>query len=55
MNRSSARLASKPPSPSMTESERQLTDAALLSLARVLANIAAARSVARRVGGSRAA
>lgn len=55
MNRSSARLAAKSPLPTITASEWQLTDAALLSLARVLASIAAARSAARRVGGSHAA
>lgn len=54
MNRSSARLVSKLPLPAMSDSDQQLTDAALMSLARVLANIAAARSSVRRVGGSHA-
>jgi hypothetical protein len=61
MNRSPARLVSKPPLSAvsalsaMTDLERQRTDAALLSLARVLANIAEARSASVRVGGSHAA
>ena len=55
MNRLPARLASKPPSPTMSDLERQQTDAALLALARVLATIAAARTKAAQAGGSHAA
>jgi hypothetical protein len=46
---------SKPPSTSMSDLERQQTDAALLTLARVLATIAAARTKAARIGGTHAA
>lgn len=55
MNHMPARLASKPPSPAMSDLERQQTDAALLTLARVLATIAAARTKAARTGGTHAA
>ena len=58
MNRSPARLATKPSSPAvsaMSDLEQQRTDVALLSLARVLASIAAARSASVPMGGSHAA
>lgn len=55
MNRLPSRLASKPPSPAGADLEQQRTDVALLSLARVLASIAIARSATFRVGGSHAA
>lgn len=55
MNRLPARHDSKPPSSTMSDLERQQTDAALLTLARVLATIAVARTKAAQTGGTHAA
>lgn len=55
MNRMPARVVSKPPSTAMSDLERQQTDAALLTLARVLATIAATRTRNAQAGGSHAA